>query len=455
MTQILVADDNRTTTQTLCTLIGRWGHSALPAFDGAEALALLESQPVDVLVTDLRMPHMDGMQLLRKVNERWPDLVVLVVTAFGSIETAVEAMKLGAFDFLTKPYDNKELRVKIERAAAQREMVLKLERMNAHIASFEEQLTTGHIIGSSPPMQRVLEDVAKVAPTDSTVLILGESGTGKELVAREIHAQSARSAHTFVAAHCAAYAQGVLESELFGHEKGSFTGASARKLGRLELADKGTLFLDKIGEISPEVQIKLLRVLQEREYERVGGTQTLKLDGRVVAATNKDLTQAIASGHFREDLFYRLNVFTIYLPPLRARREDIPDLVEAFCHQQGQRLGRPIEGFSQRALAAMQDYAWPGNVRELQNVVERAAILAVDRRIDLDDLAIRQSPSTTAQITLPEEDVDFDEEMENFERRLILHAYEKSAKVKARTAKMLGIDRNRLRYKLKKYGIDD
>jgi DNA-binding NtrC family response regulator len=455
MTQILVADDNRTTTQTLCTLIERWGHSALPAFDGAEALALLESQPVDVLVTDLRMPQMDGMQLLHKVNERWPDLVVLVVTAFGSIETAVEAIKLGAFDFLTKPYDNKELRVKIERAAAQREMVLKLERMNAHIASFEEQLTTGHIIGSSPPMQRVLEDVAKVAPTDSTVLIFGESGTGKELVAREIHAQSARSAHTFVAAHCAAYAQGVLESELFGHEKGSFTGASARKLGRLELADKGTLFLDEIGEISPEVQIKLLRVLQEREYERVGGTQTLKLDGRIVAATNKDLAQAIANGHFREDLFYRLNVFTIYLPPLRERREDIPDLVEAFCHQQAQRLGRPIDGFSQRALESMQNYAWPGNVRELQNVVERAAILAVDRRIDLDDLAIRQSPNTTAQITLPEEDVDFEEEMEKFERRLILHAYEKSAKVKARTAKMLGIDRNRLRYKLKKYGIDD
>ncbi len=455
MTQILVADDNRTTTQTLCTLIERWGHSALPAFDGAEALALLQSQSVDVLVTDLRMPKIDGMQLLHMVNERWPDLVVIVVTAFGSIETAVEAMKLGAFDFLTKPYDNKELRVKIERAAAQREMVLKLERMNARIASFEEQLATGQMIGSSPLMQRVLEDIAKVAPTDSTVLILGESGTGKELVAREIHAQSQRSAHGFVAAHCAAYAEGVLESELFGHEKGSFTGASARKLGRLELADKGTLFLDEIGEIPPEVQVKLLRVLQEREYERVGGTQTLKLDGRVIAATNKDLVQAIATGRFREDLFYRLNVFTIHLPPLRERREDIPNLIEAFCHQQAQRLNRPIEGFSQRALAAMQAYAWPGNVRELQNVVERAAILAVDRPIDVDDLAVRQPPSTTAHINLPEEDVDFDEEMEKFERRLILHAYEKSAKIKARTAKMLGIDRNRLRYKLKKYGIDD
>ncbi len=455
MTHILVADDNRTTTQTLCALIGRWGYQAHPAFDGAEALAVLETQAIDVLVTDLRMPQIDGLQLLQTARQRWPDLVVIVVTAFGSIETAVEAMKLGAFDFLSKPYDNKELRIKFERAVAQRKMVLKLEHMNARIASFEEQLGSGRIIGTSPAMQRVFEDVRKVAPTDSTVLITGESGTGKELVAREIHAQSPRGEEAFVAAHCAAYAEGLLESELFGHEKGAFTGAVARKIGRLELADQGTLFLDEIGEIMPNIQVKLLRVLQEREYERVGGTQTLALDARIVAATNQDLAQAIARGRFREDLFYRLNVFTIHLPPLRKRKEDIPALVEAFARVQAQRLNRPPRGFSQRALAAMQAYAWPGNVREVQNVVERATILADGSEIDINHLPMSHSALPQAQVALPEEDVDFDEEMENFERRLILHAYEKSDEIKARTAKMLGIDRNRLRYKLKKYGIGD
>jgi len=459
MAQILIVDDNRTTTQTLCALVERWGYKAFAAFDGAQALSIIESESIDVLVTDLRMPHMDGMELLRTVRERWPEVIVIVVTAYGSIQTAVDAMKMGAFDFLTKPYENNELRVKFERAIAQRDMVLKLERMNARIASFEDethhQLGMGEIVGSSPSMQRVFEDIRRVAPTDSTVLLLGESGTGKELVARAIHAQSPRKDNVFIAAHCAVYAEGVLESELFGHEKGAFTGAVSRKIGRLELSDKGTLFLDEIGDITPSIQIKLLRVLQEREFERVGGTKTLSFDSRIIAATNQDLTEAIKKGEFREDLFYRLNVFSIVLPPLRERKEDIPALVQTFCQQQAQRLNQPISGLSQRALEVMMAYDWPGNVRELQNVIERAAILTDRGEIDAGHLPIAMDASRPAQVALPEEDVNFDEEMENFERRLILHAYEKSNRVKARTAKMLGIDRNRLRYKLKKYGIDD
>ena len=455
MSTILVVDDNKTTTQTLCTLIGRWGYEAVPAFDGAQALAALEKQPVDIMITDLRMPEIDGMQLLQKVREHWPEIVPIVVTAYGSIETAVEAMKLGAFDFLTKPYENRELRVKFERAAAQRQMVLQMERMNARIASFEEQTVPGQIVGQSPAMLRVFEDIRKVAPTDSTVLLLGESGTGKELVAHAIHQQSPRGSQAFVASHCAAYAEGVLESELFGHEKGAFTGAVARKIGRLELADQGTLFLDEIGDISPAIQVKLLRVLQEREFERVGGTQTLTLDSRIVAATHQDLPKAIREGGFREDLFYRLNVFSIVLPPLRERKEDIPALVETFCRHQGQRLGRQVPGVSQRALQAMIAYDWPGNIRELQNVIERAVILAEDREIDVEDLPTDMGSTRSPQTPLPEGELDFDAELEKFERQLILHAYTQADKVKARTAKILGIDRNRLRYKLKKFGIDD
>ena len=459
MTQILIADDNRTTSQTLCTLVERWGYRAFAAFDGRQALSILEAETIDVLLTDLRMPHLDGMELLQLVRERWPEVIVIVVTAYGSIQTAVEAMQLGAFDFLTKPYENKELRVKFERCVAQRDMVLKLERMNARIASFEdeaqERLGMGDIVGSSPTLQSVFQDIRKVASTDSTVLLLGESGTGKELVARAIHAQSPRQDQAFVASHCAAYSEGVLESELFGHEKGAFTGAVSRKIGRVEMADRGTLFLDEIGDISPGIQVKLLRVLQEREFERVGGTQTLSFDSRIIAATNQDLEAAIKRGAFREDLFYRLNVFSITLPPLRERKEDIPALVETFCQHQTQRLNRPVSSLTQRALEVMMAYEWPGNVRELQNVIERAAILAEGEEIDVKHLPLSMDSSRPAHVTLPEEDVDFDEEMEKFERQLILHAYENSNRVKARTAKMLGIDRNRLRYKLKKYGIDD
>lgn len=452
---VLVADDNRTTTRTLGTLVERWGFESLVAFDGHEAVRALEENDVDVVVTDLRMPGLDGMQVLAQIQQRWPEVITLVVTAFGTIESAVEAMKLGAFDYLTKPYDDKELRAKLDKAIEQRQLMQRVERLGARVASLaaDQRAGMGEMIGSSPGIRRVFDEIESVADTDATVLILGESGTGKELVARAVHERSGRRDGEFIAAHCAAYAEGLLESELFGHEKGAFTGATSRKIGRLELADRGTLFLDEIGEISPSTQVKLLRVLQERQFERVGDSRTLSFDSRIIAATNRDLEQAIADGAFREDLFYRLNVFTITLPPLRERRQDIPALVQALGERQARQAGRDACEVTDAALAALQAYDWPGNVRELQNVVERATILARDGAIDTQHLPTGMEARGTA-VSLPTGDVSFDDELERFERQLIMHAYEQCDRVKAATARMLGIDRNRLRYKLEKFGID-
>ncbi len=460
MANFLIVDDNKTTTNSLCALVKRRGHEALAAYEATEALRALETRPVDVVVTDLKMPGMDGMGLLKRIREHWPEVIVIVITAHGSVETAVEAMKSGAFDFLTKPLDNDELQVKFQKAVAQRELALQMERLSARIESLEAEDTyrhgMGELIGNSPPMQAVFSTIKKVAPTDSTVMIRGESGTGKELVARAIHQQSPRAAGPFIKVHCAAYAPGVLESELFGHERGAFTGAESRKLGRFELADKGTFFLDEVGDIPLDTQIKLLRVLQEREFERVGGTKTIKVDIRLVASTHRDLSQAIKLGVFREDLFYRLNVFSLYLPPLRERREDIPRLVEAFLERESRRLGHSNPGISSGALAALSEYHWPGNVRELQNVIEQIAVFAGGKEIQVAHLTpLLSPPAPVSSVSLPGEDVNFDQELDNFERRLILHAYEQSGRVKAKAAKMLGIDRNRLRYKLEKYGIND
>ena len=459
MATFLIVDDNKSSTNTLCALVERRGHKAHAAFDGEQALTVLEAESIDVLVTDLKMPRMDGMQLLKAAHDRWPDLVVIVITAHGSVEAAVEAMRSGAFDFVTKPLDNNELQVKFKKAVAQREMSLKMERLSARIDSYEAEDIyrhgMGEIIGTSPPMREVYETIDKVAPTDSTVLIFGESGTGKELVARAIHNKSAKASGPFVGVHCAAYAEGILESELFGHERGSFTGAVARKIGRFELADNGTFFLDEVGEIPMGIQTKLLRVIQEKEFERVGGTQTHHVDIRIVSATNKNLRKAISDGGFREDLFYRLNIFTIDLPPLRDRKEDIPLLIETFVKRETSRLGHAVQGPTPRCLDALMDYDWPGNVRELKNVIERAAVLASSEPIDVPHLPPMLAVSTPSYVTLPDDQVDFDRELLNFERRLILHAYEKSGKIKTKAAKMLGIDRNRFRYKLEKYGVKD
>jgi len=459
MATFLIVDDNKVAADALQNLVERRGYPALTAYDGEQALRILEREAIDILVTDLKMPKIDGMQLLKTTRERWPEVIVVLITAYGSVEAAVEAMKIGAFDFVTKPLDNNELQVKFQKAVAQREMAQKMERLTARVTTYEEddayRYGTGQIIGASQPMRQVFAMIEKVAPSDSTVLICGESGTGKELVARAIHYKSLRAQAPFVSAHCVAYAAGVMESELFGHERGAFTGASARRIGRFELADRGTFFLDEVGEIPLEVQTKLLRVIQEKEFERVGGIKTLKVNIRIVSATNKNLSKAVKEGAFREDLFYRLNVFTIDLPPLRDRKSDIPSLIDAFIQREAQRLGRAVQAPTTRALDSLMDYDWPGNVRELRNVIERAAVLADGAAIDLSHLPPMLSRPVSSYVSLPEQDVNFDGEMENFERRLILHAYERSGRIKAKAARMLGIDRNRFRNKLEKFGITD
>ncbi|MBZ0271893.1 sigma-54 dependent transcriptional regulator [bacterium] len=459
MANFLIVDDNRSSADVLCQLVARRGHNARAAYDGRKALRAMEDSAADVLVTDLRMPAMDGMALLSSVRERWPETVVIVVTAHGSVEAAVEAMKRGAFDFVTKPLDMAELQVKFEKAVAVREMSARMERLSARVETFEaddaSRHGSGEIIGDSEPIRRVFEMIDKVAPSDSTVMIFGESGTGKELVARALHQKSARAKGPFVSVHCAAYAEGVLESELFGHERGAFTGAVARKIGRFELADGGTLFLDEVADIPAGVQTKLLRVIQEREFERVGGTRTIKVNIRIVAATNKNLHEAVRAGRFREDLLYRLNVFGIEMPPLRARKDDIPRLVEVFIRRESARLGHPVKAPDASAVATLMEHDWPGNVRELKNVIEHAAVLAGSEPIAAAHLPSSLSSRGSSYVALPDEDVDFDGAMENFERRLILHAYERSGRVKARAAKALGIDRNRFRYKLEKFGIED
>ncbi len=459
MATFLIVDDNKTAADALRILVERRGYTAFAAYDGEQALTILERESIDILVTDVKMPRIDGMQLLKIARERWPDIVVVLITAYGSVELAVEAMKVGAFDFVTKPLDNNELQVKFQKAVAQRELAQKMERLSARVMSYEEddayRYGAGEIIGSSPPMRQVFEMIEKVAPSDSTVLICGESGTGKELVARAIHYKSMRANAPFISAHCVAYAEGVLESELFGHERGAFTGAAGRRIGRFELADRGTFFLDEVGDIPLGMQTKLLRVLQEKEFERVGGDKTIKVNIRIVSATNKNLPKAVKEGAFREDLYYRLNVFTIDLPPLRNRKSDIPSLIDAFVQREARRLGRSVQRPVARALDVLMDYDWPGNVRELRNVIERAAVLADGAPIDLPHLPPMFSLPVNSYVTLPDDDVDFDGEMENFERRLILHAYERSGRVKAKAARMLGIDRNRFRNKLEKFGITD
>ncbi|MDA0334402.1 MAG: sigma-54 dependent transcriptional regulator [bacterium] len=387
---VLVADDNRTTTRTLGTLVERWGYEPVLAFDGAEALAVLEGQAVDVVITDLRMPVVDGMELLARLQERWPETVVIVATAYGTIESAVDAMKLGAFDYLTKPYDDKQLHAKLDKAVEQRRLMQRVEHLDARVASFtaDRLQGMGEMMGASPGMRRVFDEIEKVAETDTTVLILGESGTGKELVAHAVHARSPRGEAAFVAAHCAAYAEGLLESELFGHEKGAFTGAGSARQGLVEAANGGTLFLDEVGELPLEAQARLLRVLQEGEIRRLGAVETRKVDVRLIAATHRDLRQLAQTGRFREDLFYRLNVVNLTLPALRDRGDDILELAERLLERACVKLQKIRLRFSDAALAALAAHHWPGNVRELENAVERAVILADGEEITPESLAL-------------------------------------------------------------------
>jgi two-component system response regulator HydG len=461
MARILIIDDNETMREGLGATVRRMGHEAMLASSGAEGLAAFKAKGADFVITDLKMEGTGGLDVVKGVRERDPDCPVMIVTAFGTVETAVEAMRLGAFEFLQKPFAPEVVRLKVERALELGREKRARERAENETAALRADAAAQYrfagdigMVGETPVMRAVFQTIEKVAPTDASVYIHGESGTGKELVARAIHARSKRVDGPFVKVNCGALTETLLESELFGHEKGAFTGAVKRKLGRFELADKGTLFLDEIGDVTPGLQLKLLRVLQEREFERVGGEETIKVDVRVVSATHRDIQAEVAAGHFREDLFYRLHVVPCVVPPLRERKEDIPRLVVHFIAKLGPRTNAAIKGLTDAALARLCTYAWPGNVRELENVIEQSLVFAEGDKIDLGALpaSVRgTAPENT--LAVPTGEMTLPDILEDLERQLILRAYEKAAGVKTECARLLGIKTSALYYKLEKYGI--
>ncbi len=458
MARLLIIDDNETMREGMAATVRRMGHEVVLAKNGAEGLEQLRRQGADFVVTDLKMDGVGGLEVTRAVKELDPTCPVLIVTAFGTVETAVEAIRLGAMDFLQKPFAPEVLRLKVERALELRGEKRGRARAEAEVEALRADAAAGYrlgeIVGRAAPMQGLFQAIEKVAPPDIPVLIHGESGTGKELVARAIHARSRRAQGPFVKVNCGALAETLLESELFGHEKGAFTGAIKRKLGRFELADGGTLFLDEVGDMTPALQLKLLRVLQEKEFERVGGEETLRVDVRVLSATHRDLRKEVAAGRFREDLFYRLNVVPCEVPSLRERREDIPWLVAHFIEKHRSRINPAVEGIEEGALARLQTHTWPGNVRELENAIEQALVFASGTRIDLGALPSFLREGLHADtLALPSGDKTLPEILEDLERQLIQRAYDKTAGVKTETAKLLGIKTSALYYKLEKYGI--
>ncbi len=444
MARILIADDEEGLRDFIATALARDGHATTTAADGDEAARLLERQAFDVLITDLRMPGQDGMQLLRRVRAEQPEVEVIVLTAHGTIDTAVEAIKAGAFDYLQKPVQGPaELRLLVARAA-ERRALRDLEARLRRDDDDEPVLTWG-----APSMAPVVAALRKVAVTGATVLLLGESGTGKEVVARAIHRWSERRAGPFVAVNCAALTETLLESELFGHEKGAFTGAVAQRRGRIELAQGGTFFLDEIGELRPELQAKLLRVLQERRFERLGGQRTIETDARWIAATNRDLGAMIAAGKFREDLYHRLAVFPIKLPPLRERRADVVALATRLLHAIGAELGRPGLRLSPAAAARLEQASWPGNVRELRNVLERGAILADGVELEVAHLWMDPAGGEAARPAAPALTLD------ELERHAIEQALADVGGNRKEAAARLGIGLRTLYEKLKRYGISE
>jgi DNA-binding NtrC family response regulator len=446
---VLIVDDERTTREGLeRALQGRY--QVLLADDGQKALQVLESQHVDVLLTDLKMPGIDGMTLLRRAGSLASPPLCIMMTAYGSIENAVEAMQAGAYHYLTKPNINlDELELVIQRGLDGR----RLQTENVALRSeLDKKFGMENIIGASTPMQQVFEIVQQVAPSRATVLITGETGTGKELIAHALHNLSPRKNGPFVAVHAAALPSTLLESELFGHEKGAFTGAVERRIGRFEMADGGTLFLDEVGEIEPAMQVKLLRVLEERQFERVGGAKTIESDVRLVAATNKDLKKLVSEGKFRDDLFYRLSVVSVTLPPLRERREDIALLVHAFLEQCSRENNKPPREITQEALNVLMAYDWPGNVRELRNTIEQMVVLSRSERLTLRDVpaAIRGGADLTKVSA-----VRTGMTVEQAERQLVVQALKEMAGNRTKAAQKIGVSRRTLHRKLKKYGLEN
>jgi DNA-binding NtrC family response regulator len=443
---ILIVDDEKNIRDGLAEAFSLEGYATLAAQDGQEAQNILDDHYVDLVVTDLKMPKVSGMELLQYIKRRWQSIPVIIITAHGDISEAVAAMQYGALEFITKPLDLDHLLKLTKNALEIRELSIKNQELREEVLA---QQRISSIIGKSQAMRKIFDLVRKVAPTKASVLITGESGVGKELIADAIHNLSPRRDKPLVKVHCAALAESLLESELFGHEKGAFTGAQARKRGRFEMADTGSLFLDEIGEINQNVQIKILRVLQERKFERVGGESTLEVDVRFIAATNKDLKLEIEEGRFREDLYYRLNVVNIHVPPLRERREDIPLLAATFLHEFSQENEKEIEGFETRAKQALFAYDWPGNVRELRNCIESAVVMASGRFIAMEDLP--PGPRSTQE--KKEIHIPALSSMAEAEKILIAETLAMLGWNKTKTAEVLKIGRKTLYQKIDEYGI--
>ncbi|HYM78330.1 MAG TPA: sigma-54 dependent transcriptional regulator [Candidatus Dormibacteraeota bacterium] len=450
MPAILIVEDEAKMRRLLELNLGEDGFTTFPAEDAETGLKLLREKTIDLVVTDLKLPGMNGLEFLQTIKRQNAALPVVVMTAFGSVETAVEAMKAGASDYVLKPFSLAEMRMVIHKELDVRNL---REENRSLREALGKRYSHPNVVARSPKMQEVLATVERVAPTNATVLLGGESGVGKDLVARAIHEKSRRATGPFLKINSTAIPENLLESELFGFERGAFTGAVASKPGKFELADKGTLFLDEIGDVPPATQVKLLRVLQEREFERLGGTKTVKVDVRLIAATNRDLREALEQGTFREDLYYRLNVVPIDIAPLRERKEDIPDLANLFITRFAGESGKPIESISPQAMQVLVNYHWPGNVRELQNIVERACALSKGPLLEVADIHLDTRPAKAgngAPGFLPDGMT-----LEQWEDEMVQEALRRANGNKSQAARLLGLSRNALRYRLSKIGIAD
>jgi DNA-binding NtrC family response regulator len=447
--RILVVDDDPLLRDFLAETLNRTGYSVSLASTGEEALEKIRKEDCDIILSDVRMPNMDGMELLKTAKTSLPDAKVVMMTAYGTVQNAVEAMKLGAFDYVMKPFSIDEIELVLKRAIEHRQLLLENRLLRSEVIC---KYRFDNIVGKSPQMQKIFELVETVAARKATVLITGESGTGKELIAKAIHYNSPRRDGPFIRINCAALPEGLVESELFGHEKGSFTGAIRQSRGRFELADGGTLLLDEISEISLHLQGKMLRVLQEREFERVGSGIPIQVDVRIIATSNRDLKKRINDGEFREDLFFRLNVVPIHIAPLRERKEDIPSLAEHFLKKYNEENNCNIQGISPKAYQMFMEYSWPGNVRELENYIERAVVTAKGKTLTPRDFP---KELTFGRVEMPTGEIEVGSTVYDAERKLILKTLKAQDGNRTKTAEILGISTRTLRNKLHEYGVKD